>query len=117
MADNNFTNKNEVENRNKEFFGQNDKIILERSDFKQRYRRFWIGAILAYMWPIVPYLFGLEMSKSHPFVNAFIIITWILAVYIHKKRWTEGGVYAAFICEGKYGWKPEKHWISQLLNK
>ncbi|WP_026661926.1 hypothetical protein [Butyrivibrio proteoclasticus] len=117
MSENKFVNDNNVESKNKDFFGQNDKIIQEKGDFKQRYCRFWIGAILAYMWPMVPTIFGIEMSKSHPIASAFIIVTWIIAIYIHKKRWTENGVYAAFICKEKYGWQPEKNWIAKVLHR
>ena len=107
MAD--MTNKvNDTENKNKEFFAQNKEIVQRKADYKQKYRKYVIEALVAYLWPGLLGVIGFNTHKAPNIVVFLIAIVWVIGVYFHKKRWTEDGAYAGFILKEKIGWSSKK---------
>ncbi len=107
------TQMTEEERRKKEFLEKMESGKENKAAFKQKYKEFKIHACLAYLWPIIAYAV-LSDLLSNPIAEFLLVIIWIVGIYYHKKKWSEDGVYAAFICREKYGWKPEKHWIWKI---
>ena len=84
--------------------------MKQNGSYKEKEKRFLIERYASLLGPaVVSAVLHLDTNKSA--VVMIIVMITIALMVLHHRRWSENGVYAAFIYEHEYGSPAPKGWF------